>query len=48
VLDEAQDFSDQQWALVESWLPYVDQLVLAGDDDQAIYKWSGANPHGMN
>lgn len=48
VLDEAQDFSDQQWSLIESWLPFVNQIVLAGDDDQAIYKWSGANPHGMN
>jgi DNA helicase-2/ATP-dependent DNA helicase PcrA len=46
-LDEAQDFSAQQWKLIESWLPFVEEVVVAGDDDQAIYKWSGADPDGM-
>lgn len=47
VLDEAQDFSPLQWVLIESMLPNVVSVVMAGDDDQAIYKWSGADPHGM-
>lgn len=47
VLDEAQDFSPQQWQLVESFVPSIPRIIVAGDDDQAIYKWSGADPEGM-
>tara|TARA_R110000772_G_scaffold268452_1_gene395570 strand:+ start:14689 stop:16143 length:1455 start_codon:yes stop_codon:yes gene_type:complete len=47
ILDESQDFSPLQWELIEGMLPYVQEVVIAGDDDQAIYKWSGADPHGM-
>lgn len=47
ILDEAQDFSPLQWALLDSFLPYVKRVYLAGDDDQAIYKWGGADPEGM-
>ena len=47
VLDEAQDFTPQQWRLIESWLPDIDVVIVAGDDDQAIYKWNGADPEGM-
>ncbi len=46
-LDEAQDFTPLQWDLIESWIPYLDEIVLAGDDDQAIYRWGGADPYGM-
>lgn len=46
-LDEAQDFTPQQWQLVQSWVPFVSEITLAGDDDQAIYKWGGADPRGM-
>lgn len=45
-LDEAQDFSPAQWRLIESWLPAVDEVVLALDDDQTLYKFTGADPEG--
>jgi|AntDeeMinimDraft_6_1070357.scaffolds.fasta_scaffold01592_3 hypothetical protein len=33
-LDEAQDFSPAQWRLIESWVPHINEMVLALDDDQ--------------
>lgn len=47
ILDEAQDFTPQQWQLIRSWIPEIETVVIAGDDDQAIYKWNGADPEGM-
>ena len=49
VIDEAQDLSNLQWAYVGRILKNTapKMVVVAGDDDQAIYEWSGANPHGM-
>lgn len=47
VVDEAQDLTPQQWMLVESWTPYLQEIIVAGDDDQSIYKWNGAAPTGM-
>lgn len=47
IVDEAQDLTPQQWALIESWLPFLQEIVIAGDDDQSIYKWNGADPAGM-
>lgn len=48
-IDEAQDLSPLQWRVVRSFIKAadIDLVVVAGDDDQAIYEWSGANPHGM-
>lgn len=46
LLDEAQDFSPAQWRLIEHWLPSIDEVVLALDDDQAIHVYSGADPEG--
>lgn len=46
-VDEAQDLTPQQWTLIDSWIPYLDEIVVAGDDDQSIYKWGGADPSGM-
>lgn len=45
-LDEAQDFSPAQWKLINSWLPHIDEVVLALDDDQTLYKFTGADPDG--
>ncbi len=42
-LDEAQDTSTAQWALLRRILPDHTRLVIAGDDDQAVYHWSGAD-----
>lgn len=46
-LDEAQDCSPLQWAVVEILMKNCTHVAIAGDDDQAIYEWNGANPHGM-
>ena len=43
IVDEAQDLSLQQWKFVRSLFANVDRLYIAGDDDQAIYRWSGAD-----
>lgn len=43
IVDEAQDLTKVQWAYVESLFADVDELYVAGDDDQAIYRWSGAD-----
>lgn len=47
--DEGQDFSNLQWAVIKQMATYdqVTEIIIAGDDDQAIFEWSGANPHGM-
>lgn len=42
-LDEAQDTSTAQWSLLRRILPASARLVIAGDDDQAVYHWSGAD-----
>lgn len=42
-LDEAQDTSTAQWRLVRRVTPADGKVVIAGDDDQAIYGWSGAD-----
>ena len=49
VLDEAQDLSPLQWQMIDKMLsfPQVEEVTIAGDDDQAIYEWAGADPHGM-
>lgn len=48
-VDEAQDLSPLQWKMIDAMLTFeqVDEVTIAGDDDQAIYEWSGADPHGM-
>lgn len=46
-LDEAQDCSPLQWQVFERMLQPDTQVIIAGDDDQAIYEWNGADPHGM-
>lgn len=43
MVDEAQDLSTIQWNMLERAFSGVDRLILAGDDDQCIYAWSGAD-----
>lgn len=43
-LDEVQDFTKQELTLARKWGESVRNIVLAGDDDQAIYGWKGATP----
>ena len=43
ILDETQDFTTLQWEMAEIALANCEQIFIAGDDDQAIYQWSGAD-----
>jgi superfamily I DNA/RNA helicase len=42
-IDEAQDLSNLQWEVAMKAFSEADEIIVAGDDDQAIYKWSGAD-----
>ena len=42
-IDEAQDLSPLQWRMVRALWQKADQTYVAGDDDQAIFKWAGAD-----
>lgn len=42
-VDEAQDLSSLQWSVVDLLGRSADRRVVAGDDDQAIYQWAGAD-----
>ncbi len=42
-VDEAQDLSSLQWSVVDLLARSADRVVIAGDDDQAIYRWAGAD-----
>lgn len=43
VVDEAQDLSPLQWAMVGKLQAKAKHIYVAGDDDQAIYRWAGAD-----
>ena len=43
LVDEAQDLSRLQWRVVSRLMPSCRRVVVAGDDDQAIFIWSGAD-----
>lgn len=47
IIDEAQDLSRLQWKLVEQLTHRSDRTFLAGDDDQAVYTWAGADVDGF-
>ena len=42
-IDEAQDLSLIQWDMVRSLWANAKKTYIAGDDDQAIFKWAGAD-----
>jgi len=44
IIDEAQDLTYLQWKVVEKLTRKAKKLYIAGDDDQAIFSWSGAEP----
>lgn len=44
IIDEAQDLSKLQWAVVYRLIQNAGETYVAGDDDQAIFKWAGADP----
>ncbi len=43
-VDEFQDVNPAQWALLRGWLGDGDELCVVGDDDQAIFSFTGASP----
>mgnify|MGYP000111974493 CR=1 FL=1 len=43
IVDEAQDLSPLQWRMVEVMMQHSEEVYIAGDDDQAIYEWAGAD-----
>jgi superfamily I DNA/RNA helicase len=42
--DEAQDLNRMQLTLIRRWGQYTDYFIVAGDDDQTIYAFTGASP----
>lgn len=47
-IDEAQDLSFLQWDIVHKLMEGgVEEVILAGDPDQSLYVWGGADPNGM-
>ena len=42
-IDEAQDLSLIQWEMVRTLWVNAEKTYIAGDDDQAIFKWAGAD-----
>ena len=42
-IDEAQDLSKIQWEMVRVLWSNAKKTYIAGDDDQAIFKWAGAD-----
>lgn len=43
IVDEAQDLSLLQWQCIQKLAENVEEVYIAGDDDQAIYQWAGAD-----
>ncbi len=43
IIDEAQDLTSLQWRMCEFAFRKCKKVYIAGDDDQAIYEWNGAD-----
>ena len=43
IIDEAQDLSRLQWQLVHELAARAKRTFVAGDDDQAVFTWAGAD-----
>ncbi|MGC8766799.1 MAG: UvrD-helicase domain-containing protein [Brevinematia bacterium] len=43
LIDEAQDFTMLEWAVLRELMKNYEIIVIAGDDDQAIYNFAGAD-----
>jgi len=44
VIDEFQDITKLQHEVYEEWKPHMTGVLIAGDDDQVVYAWQGADP----
>jgi DNA helicase-2/ATP-dependent DNA helicase PcrA len=47
IIDEAQDLLPIQWKMVKKIMNKAGEIYIAGDDDQSIFKWAGANPEDL-
>jgi DNA helicase-2/ATP-dependent DNA helicase PcrA len=45
VIDEFQDITTLQHEAFEEWKPHMEGVLIAGDDDQVVYAWQGADPN---
>ena len=43
IVDEAQDLTPLQWAMVQKMAACAYDVWIAGDDDQAIHRWTGVD-----
>jgi len=44
VIDEFQDITTLQYDVYSEWRPHMNRVLIAGDDDQVVYAWQGADP----
>ena len=44
IIDEFQDITQLQFRVYEEWKKHMDTVIIAGDDDQVVYAWQGADP----
>lgn len=43
MVDEAQDCTPLHWAVITQWSQHAVRTIAGGDDDQALYRWCGAD-----
>jgi len=43
IVDEAQDLTPLQWKMVQKMATNAEEVLIAGDDDQAIHRWTGVD-----
>ena len=44
IFDEVQDFTPSQLKLIRGWAKEMHWIMMAGDDDQTLYSFTGATP----
>ncbi|GAB6879419.1 ATP-dependent helicase [Halorubrum gandharaense] len=44
IIDEFQDITTLQYNVFDEWRPHMRKVLIAGDDDQVVYAWQGADP----
>jgi len=44
IIDEAQDLNPLQWRIVRRWGEQAEVFCVAGDEDQTLYRFMGADP----
>lgn len=44
MIDEAQDITALQWKVIDKAFSKAEKIIIAGDENQSIYQYSGARP----